>query len=254
MKWSGALPGWAPWLLLRLVSGVGTVLFLSALVFVATHAPPSDPARVILGPEAPEKTIELLRQQLGLDQPLRTQYSDWITHALLGDFGTSLDSRRPVTELIGSRVGNSLALMLIVTLTASPLALGLGLVLGARRDSRLDRLAVSLLIGVKAMPSFAIGIGLVMLLATTVFRILPAVSLLDPTKSALSQPTFLVLPLITLLLTSLPYPVRLVRTAVIEALEADYVLLARLRGIPERRILLRHVLPNALVPAIKALP
>lgn len=246
-----ALPGWVPWLLLRLTSGVITVVVLSVVVFVATHALPSDPARVVLGPDAPDETVAILRQQLGLDQPLYQQYVTWVSNAFNGDLGTSLDSRRPVAEILGNRLGNTLTLLVIVTACAAPIALGLGVLLGANRDSRIDRFMVSFLIGVKAVPSFAVGIALVVLFATSVFRVLPAVSLLDPSRPAFEQPRFLVLPVLTMLVSSLPYPVRLVRAAVIEALEADYVLLARLRGIPERRILRYHVLPNAVVPAIQ---
>jgi peptide/nickel transport system permease protein len=251
MSRRGGLPSWVPWLVLRVVSGAATVLALSALVFFATHALPSDPARVILGPDAPEETIRILQQQLGLDRPIVDQYVTWIARVTHGDLGTSLDSRRPVGELIGYRLENSLSLVSIVVSVAAPLALFLGVALGARRDTKLDRLVVSLLIGAKAIPVFAVGIALVIVFATTVFPIFPAVSLLDSERPALAQPRFLALPLLTLLLSSLPYPIRLVRTSVIEALEADYVVLARLRGIPERRILLRHVLPNALVPAVQ---
>lgn len=246
-----ALPGWVPWLVFRLASGVATVLVLSVVVFVATHALPSEPARVVLGPDAPDETVAMLRQQLGLDRPLHLQYIKWISNVVEGDLGTSLDSRRPVSEILGNRLGNTLALLLIVTVCATPIALGAGVWLGAHRDSRIDRLMMSFLIAVKAVPSFVVGIGLVVIFATTVVRVLPAVSLLDPSRSAFEQPRFLVLPVLTLLVSSLPYPVRLVRAAVIEALEADYVLLARLRGIPERRILRHHVIPNAVVPAVQ---
>jgi peptide/nickel transport system permease protein len=246
-----SIPGWAPWLLVRAFSGMGTVFALSAVVFFATHALPSDPARVILGPDAPDEAVRILERQLGLDLPLHQQYVTWLSNALHGDLGVSLDSRRPVTELLGYRLENSLSLVLLVVAVAAPLTLTLGVLLGAHRDTRFDRIVVSLLIGIKVVPSFAIGIALVLLLATTVWPILPAVALVDPEVPVLAQPRFLALPLLTMLLSSLPYPVRLIRASVIEAHQAEYVLLARLRGVPERRILFRHVLPNALVPAIQ---
>lgn len=251
MKTGWQRPAWLSWLLVRLVSGAGTVLFLSALVFAATHALPSDPARVILGPEAPEETVRILQRQLGLDRPLPEQYVRWLSAAASGDFGVSLDSRRPVVDLMGGRLASTLLLIALVTLITAPLSLAFGTWLAVHRDSRIDRSAVAFLIGLKAVPVFAVAIGLVMLLSTTVFRLLPAVSLFSPNQPWLPQWRYLVLPVVTLVLSSLPYPIRLVRASMIEVLESDYVVLARLRGIPERRILLRHALPNALVPAVQ---
>jgi peptide/nickel transport system permease protein len=86
------LPGWLPWLGGRLLSGLGTILAISAIVYLATLALPSDPARVILGPEATPGAVALLREQLGLNRPIPVQYADWLIHAVTGHFGNSLDS------------------------------------------------------------------------------------------------------------------------------------------------------------------
>jgi peptide/nickel transport system permease protein len=125
--------------------------------------------------------------------------------------------------------------------------------LALHRDSWFDRKTVSVLIALKAVPNFALGIGLVMLFSTTVFRLLPAVSLLEPGRSPWSQSAFLILPLATLALAGLPYLIRLVRSAMIEALDSEYVLAARLRGVTERRVVWTHALPNALIPAIQGM-
>lgn len=249
----GRLPVWAPWLLGRLASGAAAVLALSAIVFAATQALPSDPARVILGPDAPETTAQILRGQLGLDQPIVTQYLHWLSRAAVGDFGRSIDSHVPVLELVSRRLGNTLVLLGAVAVVVVPLALVLGVALALRRDSRLDRAAVTSLIVLKALPAFTVAIGLTMLLSTSVFALLPAVSLVQPDRPLWGQLSYLVLPTITLALSTLPYLVRLVRGSMIEVLETDYVMQARLRGIPERRIIWRHAIPNALVPAIQGL-
>jgi peptide/nickel transport system permease protein len=247
------LPVWTPWFVGRLVSSAAAILAISVVVFAATQALPSDPARVILGPDAPEETVHILQHQLGLDRPLPEQYGRWLGRAVVGDFGRSLDSHAPVLPFVARRLGNTLALLAGVMLTVVPAALLLGVLLAVRRDSRLDRIAVTAMIVFKALPPFAVAIGLVLLLATSVLRVLPAVSLLEPGRSLLGQWRALVLPVITLSISGLPYLVRLVRGSMIEVLETDYVVQARLRGIPERRILWGHALPNALIPAIQGL-
>lgn len=249
----GALPSWLPWLAGRVLSGLATALVISILVFAATQALPSDPARVILGPDATEQSIATLQRQLGLDRPIPEQYARWAGRALTGDFGTSLDSDQPALQIIAERFGNSAALMAIVLALAVPIAFLGGVALAVRRDSRIDRWTMNAIILFKALPAFVLAIGLILLLSTTVFQILPAVSLLDPSISPFLQPTFLVLPTLTLVLTIVPFLLRLVRAATIETLEADYVAAARLRGIPERRIVWRHAVPNALVPAIQGI-
>lgn len=245
------LPGWLPWLGGRLLSGLATAFVISILVFAATQALPSDPARVILGPDATEESIAVLQRQLGLDQPIPEQYVRWAGRALTGEFGISLDSNLPASKIVSDRFGNSAALMLIVLVISVPLAFLGGVALAVRRDSRFDHWAMNGIILFKALPGFVLAIGLILLLSTTVFPILPAVSLLDPAVSPFLQPLYLILPTLTLVLTVTPLLLRLVRSTMIETLEADYVAAARLRGIPERRIIWRHAVPNALVPAIQ---
>lgn len=253
MRHLTALAPWARWLGRRLLGGAAAVVAISVIVFAATQALPSDPARMVLGPEATEQTVRTLQRQLGLDQPLPVQYLNWCGRLLRGDLGVSLDSQVPVQSLLASRANNSLALLAGVLALLVPLSLAGGVWLALHRDSWLERQLLGALIAIKAVPQFALGIALVMLFATSVWRWLPAVSLLESGRAAWLQPRFLVLPLATLLLAGLPYLCRLVRAAMIEALESEYVLAARLRGVPEWRILWRHALPNALIPAIQGL-
>ena len=245
------LPVWFPWFFGRLFSGFLVVLFISVVVFVATQALPSDPARVILGPEAPEATVQVLREQLGLNQPILVQYAQWVSNLLHGNFGRSIDSNVPVSDIINNYFFNTVALTTLVVVLTVPLSLLLGVFLALRRDSMLDRIIVSSSILFKAVPGFAIAIWLMMFFSTSVLHILPAASLLIPNQSPFTQLQFLVLPLLTLSLSLVPYLMRLVRASMIDTLSSEYVVAARLRGIPEQRIIWRHVLPNALVPAIQ---
>ncbi len=251
--WRARLPGWLPWLAARLAGGLATILLISIIVFGATQILPSDPARVILGPEATEESIAVLQSQLGLDRPIAVQYANWIGRAVAGDFGDSLDSGVAVGQIVAERFANSFALMALVLAVAVPLSVLVGASLAARRDSRADRYAMTGLILFKALPGFILAIGLIIIFSTSVLPILPAVSLLEPGVSPFLQPAYLILPAATLILTVLPFLVRLVRASVIEVLESDYVTAARLRGVPERRILWRHAMPNALVPTIQGI-
>lgn len=245
------LPAWLPWFLTRIVSGMLVIFVISLIVFVATQALPSDPARVILGSEAPEATVELLREQLGLNQPILLQYWNWLSQLLQGDFGRSIDSNVPVSQIVQNYFGNTVALSSLVIAITVPISVVIGVWLSLRRDSKLDRIIVSSSILFKAVPGFVIAIWLMMFFSTSIFHILPAASLLIPGQSPFSQIEFLVLPILTLALSLIPYLMRLVRGSMIDALESDYVTSARLRGIPERRIIWKHVLPNALVPLVQ---
>ena len=245
------LPAWLPWFLIRLVSGVLVVFVISLIVFIATQALPSDPARVILGAEAPEATVQVLREQLGLNQPILVQYWNWLSQLLQGNFGRSIDSNVPVVQIVQNYFANTVALTILVIVITVPLSVVLGVWLSLRRDSKLDRIIVSSSILFKAVPGFVIAIWLMMFFSTSILHILPAASLLIPEQSAFSQIEFLVLPILTLALSLIPYLMRLVRGSMIDALESDYVTSARLRGIPERRIIWKHVLPNALVPVVQ---
>ena len=244
-------PAWLSWFIGRLGYGLLTAWVISLVVFIATQALPSDPARVILGPDAPLESILTLQKQLGLDRPILEQYLRWLGHALSGELGVSLDSNAPVGSILFGRFGYTLALLAGVIAVVVPAALLLGVSLALRRDSRLDRWSLSLLIFLKATPGFLLAIGLVLLFSMPHMDVLPAVSILDPDKSPLRQLQFLVLPVLALSLSALPYLTRMVRASMIEALESDYVVAARLRGIPEWRIVWRHTLPNALIPAIQ---
>lgn len=244
-------PAWLSWFIGRLGYGLLTAWVISLVVFIATQALPSDPARVILGPDAPLESILTLQRQLGLDQPILWQYVRWLGAALSGELGVSLDSNAPVASILWGRFGYTLALLAGVIALVVPAALVLGVSLALRRDGTLDRWSLSLLIFLKATPGFLLAIGLVLLFSMPHMGWLPAVSILDPDLSLWRQLKFLILPVLALSLSALPYLTRMVRAALIDALESDYVIAARLRGIPRWRIVWCHTLPNALVPAIQ---
>ncbi len=226
------------------------LIAVSLVVFVATQALPSDPARAILGRQATPQSIAALDHQLGLDQPVVSQYLHWFGHIVTGSFGTSLATRGPVSALISDRIVNSLTLMFLAGLISLPLAFVLGAVTAVRRGP-FDRVFLMVAIVLSALPDFVIAIVLVILFATTVFQFFPAVSLIPPGSSPLDHPTELILPVGALVLLNVPYLYRLVRTSMIDVLGSEYVAMARLKGMPPRIVVVRHALRNALLPAIQ---
>jgi peptide/nickel transport system permease protein len=243
--------GWL-WILRRCAFGVLVVFGCSLLIFLALHALPSDPAQAILGKDASPQALAHLRQFLGLNRPVVTQYLSWLGDLLGGDLGRDYATQQPVATELGPALYASGCLLLATAVIAIPLSILLGAAAALRRDRLLDRgtLAVSLIL--TAVPEFVIGILLVMLLATVVFRVLPSIAILPSGSSPFAHPRQLVLPVLTLVLAVVPYLYRLVRGTMIDVLESEYITMARLKGLPERRVVLRHALPNALIPVTQA--
>jgi len=239
-------------ILIRIGLGVLTLFLVSIVVFVATQALPGDTARAILGKEAADKArYEALREQLGLNEPMTTQYLSWLGGVVTGDLGNSLVQDKPVTELLSRRVQNTFVLVLIAALVSVPVSLFLGSLTALRRDSKFDVTVTVGSLSLAALPEFVIGILLILLFATQVFTWLPAVSRVDPTVPIYEQLELFVLPALTLTLAVAPYITRILRASTIEVLESEYVMMARLKGLPERLVLNRHAVPNALAPAIQ---
>jgi peptide/nickel transport system permease protein len=170
-----------------------------------------------------------------------------------GNFGDSLANREPVTTLLGPAVLKSAILLFLSAAISLVIAFVLGVAAAARRDRALDHVINAFSFFFTAVPEFVIALWLVMLFGTTVFKILPAVSLFPPGAGAFSDPQVYVLPVATLVLATVPYLTRLVRGSMIDAMESQYVRMARYKGLSEQRILVRHALPNSLVPAIQGM-
>jgi peptide/nickel transport system permease protein len=241
-------------LLRRVLLGVVTLFLVSVIVFAATQALPSDPARAFLGRTATPESLAALRAQLHLDESAPTQYGRWLEGIVTGDLGHSLTgTQQPVSELIGKRVENSAFLMLLAALVSVPLSIALGSVAARRRDGPFDHASSVALLVLAALPEFVVGIALVVFLGTNVFHWLPAVSLIPPDDAPWQHLKELVLPTAALVLAVCPYIARIMRASMVEVLESDYVEMARLKGLPERAVLWRHALPNGIAPAIQVI-
>lgn len=248
---AGRLRGSA-WILRRLGWGVLTLFAVTILIFIATQALPGNAARIILGHTATPARLRVVERQLGLDKSLVSQYLTWLGHLLSGNLGRSFISSDPVSSVVIPRLANSAILVGLSAAISIPLSVIAGAYAGSRRDKLVDHTISVIGLALTSVPEFVIGIVLVVIFATSVFHILPSVVLLSPGQGPLQAPKQLILPVGTLVLAVFPYLSRLVRASVIDVYESEYVRMARLKGAPDRRILWRHVLPNALVPAIQA--
>jgi peptide/nickel transport system permease protein len=180
-----------------------------------------------------------------------SQYLQWIGSVLTGSFGTSAATQQPVSTLLSDRVANSLFLVFCASVVAIPLSIGIGVWTAMKRDKPVDHVMSTTTLVLAALPEFVIGIGLILLFATGVFHWFPAVSLLAPGEKAWQDPRVVVLPAATLVLAVTPYISRIMRGSMVEVLESEYVTMARLKGLPERTVIWRHAVPNAIVPAIQ---
>ena len=216
-----------------------------------------DPVNNMVGQDATREQRVEIRQQLGLDDPVLTQYTRFIGNVLQGDFGLSYRIKRPVSTLILERLPATLELVFVSALIALVVGIGLGVYTGIKRDTWISRIVMSVsLVGV-SLPTFIIGIALIYLFAVHL-RWLPssgrsgAIDLGFWKTSLLSVDGWraIVLPAITLSLFQLTMILRLVRAEMLEVMRADYIKFARARGLAERSIYFVHALRNTLVPVI----
>ncbi|PXY19114.1 ABC transporter permease [Prauserella muralis] len=237
----------------RLVISVAVLWLVTLLVFVATLLLPGDPARAILGQQATPERIAALHAQLGLDAPVWERYLNWLGGVVTGDLGTSTASQGPVAELLGGRIAASLVLLVLAAVISTAAGLALGTWTALRRGRRADHAVSGASLVVAALPEFVIGVALVVLLSTTVFPLLPSVTLAPPGEPVWSRPSQLVLPVLTLVLVVAPYITRMMRATMSEVLDSGYVEMARLKGIPERLVITRHALPHAIGPVAQVI-
>jgi peptide/nickel transport system permease protein len=245
---------WLIWT--RTALGLVTLFVVSILIFAATQLLPGNAATAVLGHNASASAVHTLELRLGLNKPALTQYWDWLSGVLRGRLGTSLANGQPVWSLVGPRLLNSLVLVVLAGLIGGVLGVGLGMFAAIRRDKPVDHaLSVSTL-AVTSLPEFVVGIFLVIIFSTVLWHILPGVSPLESTSGAIKpwqDPEELVLPVAALVIVIVPYIFRMMRAATIEALESDYVEMARLNGLSPVRVLLRHAVPNAIAPTIQVI-
>lgn len=229
----------------RLIAGILTMVAASAVIFATLEVLPGDTATAILQARAAdEAALEAMRHELGLDRPAVVRYGEWIAGLAVLDFGRSAANDVPVMDIIGPKLEATAILLAFALLLMFPFALAIGVVTALRQGRLVDTgLQVAMLV-FASTPSFVVGILLILAFSMGL-KLLPAVSF-APTPAAI------VLPIVTLVLGWAPLTARMIRAGIVDVLDSDFVQLARLKGLPERLVLRRHILPNALVPGIQA--
>ena len=240
--------------ILRLVAGrvlfsILTLLIVSLIVFSVLEVLPGDVATRILGRDATPEALDLLRAKLGLDDPAPVRYLHWLAGLLSGDLGQSLVSSRPVTEILGPRIYNTILLSAYAFLLYLPLTLVPALIQAVRRDRPVDHAFSVLTLVLLSVPDFLLA-TILLFTFVVVVPVLPAISLVDHSSSAVDYLRAMTLPALTLAIVMAVYAVRMLRDNLIEVLDSDYVRMAELKGLSAKRVLLRHALPNALVPTL----
>ncbi len=231
-------------LMKRLLATLGVAIGVVVLVFLLIHLIPGDPVDVMLGESAQPADREALRQALGLDQPVLLQLGHYLSGLLQLDLGRSLHTQRPITDMLLERLPATLELTAAAFVLTLLLAVPLGLLAAARRDTAWDQGAMSFsLIGV-SIPHFWLG-PLLILLFSLHLGWLPV--------SGRESPGAVLLPALTLGTAMAAILARMIRSSVLEVLNEDYIRTAYAKGLQRRQVVLRHALPNALLPVITVL-
>ncbi|EHI9318955.1 glutathione ABC transporter permease GsiC [Salmonella enterica] len=229
------------YVLKRLLGLIPTLLIVAVLVFLFVHLLPGDPARLIAGPEADAQVIALVRQLLGLDQPLHVQFWRYITHVLQGDFGTSMVSRRPVSEEIASRFLPTLWLTITSMIWAVLFGMAIGIAAAVWRNRWPDRLGMTLAVTGISFPAFALGMLLMQIFSVDLGWL--------PTVGADSWQHY-ILPSLTLGAAVASVMARFTRSSFVDVLSEDYMRTARAKGVSETWVVLKHGLRNAMIPVV----
>jgi peptide/nickel transport system permease protein len=233
----------------RLLQMVPVVFGVSLVGFFAIHLVPGDPIQIMMHGRATPETVAAMRTELGLDRPLIEQYGRFVAFAFVGDFGQSIIQKQGVGGIVGERVLPTLYLLLCSTLLAILIALPLSLIAARYGDRAIDHMIrVGGMIGF-AMPPFWVGL-LLMLFFGLALNWFPVSGL---GEGFVDRIRHLFLPSVTIALFLAPILVQSLRSAMLEVMTADYIEVARAKGLTPRRILLKHVLRNALIPVITIL-
>jgi len=225
----------------RCLGVIPTLLLVAVMVFLFVHMLPGDPARLAAGPEADQATVELVRKDLGLDRPMHEQFVRFFSNALQGEFGTSLRTKRPVSDEIGERFLPTLYLTLTSMAWAVVFGMTIGIGSAVFRNKWPDRLGMTLAVSGISFPAFALGM-LLMEVFSVQLGWLPSIGA-DSWKHY-------ILPSLTLGAAVAAVMARFTRASFIEVLQEDFVRTARAKGVRETVVVVKHTLRNAMIPVV----
>ncbi|NLS10487.1 ABC transporter permease [Nesterenkonia sp. MY13] len=239
----------ATFILRRLLTGLVTLLIASFLVYFATAALPGDVAQQLLGQDATEEAVAAMREELGIEQSVWLGYLSWLGGIITGDFGTSLVSQEPVSEIVFGAFGNTLLIAVPAILIGVVLSVLLGVIAAVRRGRAADSgISVGTLVAM-SIPEFVIATLLVLIFAIAL-PVFPAVVLSGSEATLGELLPAIWLPIITLVLAMAAYIVRATRSSTIDMMAGEFARTAELKGLRRRQVLTRHVVPNALLPVL----
>ncbi|MGR3322551.1 MAG: ABC transporter permease [Pseudooceanicola sp.] len=236
----------------RLGLGLITLLVISIIIFFMVELLPGDIAQAVLGQGATEENLQAMREQMGLNKPAIVRYFEWLSGAVVGNFGESIVTGERVTSVISTRFINTLFLAAYAAVIAVPFAITLGIAVALLRNTLFDRVANVLTLTSISSPEFFLGYILILYLSVK-SNMFPAISSLSPDMSfgELLERTFL--PALTLVLVVTAHMMRMTRAAIINLLASPYIEMARLKGMPPWKVIVKHALPNAWAPIINVI-
>jgi len=236
----------------RLALGLLTLVAISLIIFLGVEALPGDLAESILGQAALPETVAAFRKELRLDLPPHTRYFEWLSAFFQGDLGKSLANGREISELIGTRLANTLFLALFAAVIAVPLAVTLGIMAALYRETWFDKSISMATLSTISFPEFFIGYIMIALLAVQI-SIFPSISNVTPEMDFWKRVYASALPAITLTFVVMAHMMRMTRAAIVNLLMSPYIEMATLKGLSRSRVIIKHALPNALSPIINVI-
>ncbi len=236
-------------ILKRLGASLITIFFISVIIFVGVELLPGDVAETVLGQSATPETVAAFRKELKLDLPPHIRYGVWLNDFVHGDFGNSLANGRPVSELIGWRLSNTLFLALTTAMIAIPLAIILGMLAAFYRNTFFDKLISITTLSFISFPEFFIAYILISFLSVK-FNLFPSLAIIDKNMGFGAKLYAILLPSLTLTCVVTAHMMRQTRAAIINVLASAYIEMAQIKGIKRLRIIYHHAFPNSLSPVI----
>jgi peptide/nickel transport system permease protein len=233
----------------RVLATIPVMGVVAVTVFLLLHLSPGDPAAIIAGDFARPADIERIRERLGLDQPIYIQFLTWVGNLLQGDFGISIFSNRPVTTLVAQRLEPTVALAAATILVAIVIAVPMGVIAAWKTNSWVDRTVMVFAVLGFSVPVFVVGYALIYVVSLRL-DLLPVQGYVSFREGLWPFISHLILPSFTLGIAYIALIARITRASVLEVLTEDYIRTAHAKGLPERRVLVRHALRNAAVPIV----
>lgn len=233
----------------RLLAMIPALLGISIIIFFMIHLIPGDPISIMLGRVSDKEVLAAVRAQYGLDKPLATQYFAWLGNAVRGNLGYSISTHQPVAAQIAERLPRTLYLLVGGISITLLLAVPTGILAAAKHNSWIDLGLTTMTLVLMSIPSFWLAIMLILVLAVR-FRLLPATGFVYPQEDFGEFLRHIFIPSLALGATEAALVARILRSSMLDALQREYVTVARAKGVCERRVLYVHALRNAAIPVI----